>query len=228
MEPQKTLPPSHRSWSPLRTDSPQSIFGKAAGFTKEYYRETVDRISNTALPNVSPEFFFDEYTWVVHATGFSSHAVTKFMPALRSAWGPVLLIPSDLGQVLPGVLKVCNNPVKARSIHKTAMIIQAAVSGGEWENWKRDYLSTPEALSNLPYIGKITSMHLARNLGNLQVVKPDLHLVRMAQHFGYKDAFVMVAEMSKQESLEPGIADLCLWYYLSTFGSVDYRQEGER
>jgi len=228
MEPQKTLPPSHLDFSPQPSDNAKDLFRRAVRFARAYYSDVINRIESTRLEDVSPDMFFTEYLWVVHATGFSSHAVTKFMPRLAAAWGPVSMINPDLGKCLPPVLAVCNNPMKAKAVHQTAMRVQNALTGPGWEEWRKDNLANPDQLVRLPYIGRTTCMHLARNLGNLDVVKPDLHLVRMAKRFDYQDSMEMIKAMSSQEGTALGISDLCLWYYLSTFGSITFREEGDR
>lgn len=228
MEPQKKLPPDHQKYAMQPDDSMDQIFEKAHRFTAEYYRDTIDRISHTTLDQVTADEMFREVMWVVHATGFSSHAVTKFMPRLQAAWGPVLSIPAVFEESWTKVQPVCNNPQKAKALHTISQQIQAAHKAGEWQEWKQTNCTTLEALAGLPYIGKVTACHLARNIGNLEVIKPDLHLVRMAKHFEEESAESMVRKMSEQVGIKPGIADLSLWYYLSTFGSLQFRKEGER
>src|SRR5204862_28581 len=44
----------------------------------------------------------------------------------------------------------------------------------------------PTWLTRCPYIGPVTCWHLAKNVG-MDVVKPDRHLVRMAQASGARD-----------------------------------------
>ena len=228
MEQHKSLDSGYVRHQPLPTDNIDDVMDKSWAFTTQYYSETIDRIRSTSLDSVTPDFFFREYLWVVHATGFSSHAVTKFFPKLQEAWGPVASIQPDFDQVKGPVLAVCNNPLKAKSVHSMAMMIQKAVNAGSWTDWIQDMGSSLDKLATLPYIGKITALHLARNIGNLQAVKPDLHLVRLAAFFKYESAAEMVGRMSDRLKIEPGIADLALWYYLATFGSQAYKQEGER
>jgi hypothetical protein len=103
-----------------------------------------------------------------------------------------------------------------------------------WEEYKNQNLSSPDLLKKLPYIGRITCFHLARNIGLLENVKPDLHLVRLAKHWGYKDCLVMCQDVQKnheetnRERLPLGIIDLAIWYSASTFSTIKIRQEGDR
>lgn len=79
-----------------------------------------------------------------------------------------------------------------------------------------------EYLDTLPMIGEVTRYHLARNIG-IDCVKPDRHLVRMAEAFGYghsdkvPEQYKIVTKMCKdiQNSIggsEPlGVIDVVLW-----------------
>ncbi len=67
-------------------------------------------------------------------------------------------------------------------------------------------------LKNLPHIGDITKYHLAKNLG-LNFAKPDRHLVRIANLFGYdnvQDFCKVVSELSHDKI---GVVDLVFWRY---------------
>lgn len=80
-------------------------------------------------------------------------------------------------------------------------------------------------LESLPFIGKITKYHLARNLG-LDYVKPDRHLVKIAANFGYiprlarTDIFEkavqrMCKELAAEFGLRVGTVDVILWRYMA-------------
>jgi len=96
-----------------------------------------------------------------------------------------------------------------------------------WEAWRQDRLSSPELLRRLPYVGPVTCFHLARNLGMLECVKPDLHLVRMAEHWGYPGCVEMCEDL-RPDGMPLGIVDLILWYAASTFGTSGIRRAGSR
>ena len=70
----------------------------------------------------------------------------------------------------------------------------------------------PAYLESFDFIGSITSLHLAKNLG-LDVVKPDRHLCRVAQAAGYSSP----ADMCEAIALDTGdrlaIVDLVIWRY---------------
>jgi hypothetical protein len=68
------------------------------------------------------------------------------------------------------------------------------------------------ALQRLPYIGEVTSWHLAKNIG-ADVSKPDRHLVRVAARFGYADVSSMCKDISSAVGDKMSVADLVLWRF---------------
>jgi hypothetical protein len=66
-----------------------------------------------------------------------------------------------------------------------------------------------EYLESLPWIGKITKYHLAKNLG-MQCIKPDRHLVRIAQTFN-KTANQMCEDIQKETGDKLTVIDTVIW-----------------
>ena len=69
-----------------------------------------------------------------------------------------------------------------------------------------------EYLETLPFIGKITKYHLARNIG-IDAVKPDRWLERMAKRYNHSSPKDMCIEIQKEIGMsEPlGVIDVVLW-----------------
>jgi len=122
--------------------------------------------------------------------------------------------------VLDDVLAVCKNRQKAAAIQK----VRSAMFGLKWgpgkdvpwsgfQEFKEDFVShgrCPATLTYLPFIGPALSCHLARNLGNVNIFKPDLHLIRLAKHYGYGDRIQdMLSDMCDDQPA--GLTDLMLW-----------------
>lgn len=238
MEPHKALVGTENR--PDLSKGPETYFQTALKFVQENYSDELERISSVNFDTVDDDFFFREYVWVVHATGFSAKAVGKFMPELLKAYGWWDKLAEDSFEDMMGRVKpVCNNPQKAKAIYDTAKRMFQAMfptsgKGMLWDDWKNDNLSSPELLTKLPYIGKITCFHLARNIGLLEFVKPDLHLVRMAKHWGFGNCVEMCETLQKHHAgnggkkLPLGVIDLILWYSASHFSTLNIRKPGDR
>ncbi len=234
MEPHKTL--SGINNPPDLSAGPPEYFEAALKFVEQHYPEQLETLSSTKFEDVDDNFFFQEYVWVVHATGFSAKAVGKFIPRLLSAYGQWQSLASvEFSEVMRYVAPVCNNSQKAKAVHATAKLMQKGIDGPNgigWDAWKKANLNSPELLSKLPYIGKVTCFQLARNIGLLEFIKPDLHLVRMAKHWGFKDCVTMCETLQKEHEsnsgkrLPLGIIDLVLWYSASVFGTLSIRGKG--
>ena len=117
---------------------------------------------------LSPEIFALEAGWVICNSGMKNQIAEKIWHRVRAAISEDMPIyPNSFGHKL-----------KADSIQYI------------WdykEQLFEKYLSTPDEkkmdlLESLPFIGKITKYHLAKNLG-MDVCKPDRHLVRIAEKF---------------------------------------------
>lgn len=240
MEPRRQLSDEDLKDGPSPSDTPVEYFRKAREFAEKHYWEEMVRIWGTKFQEVTPNFFFLEYVWVVHATGFNAAVVASMLPRLIPAYGlrkdgggwDVLAREPEIF-TLDRVLLVCNNPQKAKAVRKMATIMADAMfPTGDgpvrtWEEFRDQELSSPELLTRLPYVGKVTCHHLARNLGLLDSVKPDLHLIRLADHWGFKDCVEMCEAMRPPE-MPLGIVDLVLWYAASTFGTLSARAAGSR
>lgn len=231
MEPHRRLDSGIEEFRPRMEDGPRAYFKKALEFTLKYYGDEVKRMSSVRPEDVTPEFFFREYVWVVHATGFSAKAVGNFMPKLERAYGRWDQCGSEKFDTVMGRVKaVCNNPQKAKAVHATATRMVKELRNTRWDDWRKENLCRVEKLLELPYIGKVTCFHLGRNIGLLECVKPDLHLVRMAEYWKFASCEEMCRDMRKDshDSMPLGIVDLVLWYAASTFGTLDIKKDGRR
>lgn len=213
---------------PSFDQGPLEYFIRARKFAYQNYAEEIKRISSVRLENVDEHTFFREYLWTVHTTGFSAKAVGKFFDRLAHAYGRYDVLASESFQdACARVRQVCNNPSKIMSVHMTSRLIRDGIAEHGWEGFRAQSLSSPELLKKLPYVGKITCFHLARNIGLLDSVKPDLHLIRMAEHWGFEDCNSMCQSM-QQDGMPLGIIDLILWYSASTFGTGSIKKDGQR
>jgi hypothetical protein len=71
-------------------------------------------------------------------------------------------------------------------------------------------------LQQFPFIGPITSYHLAKNLG-VSVAKPDRHLQRLAAAAGYDDVQEFCLTISNSVGDAVPVVDIVLWRYATMF-----------
>lgn len=130
------------------------------------YSSEIEWANNIKQPETSL-YFFCEYAWVILNSGMKEQIADKI-------WGKIC----DAINRDDKVNTVFNHAGKSKAIQDA------------WDNRFKifdDYLSVlikgndiMEWFETLPYIGKITKYHLAKNLG-IDVCKPDRHLVRIAE-----------------------------------------------
>lgn len=200
-------------------------FKESLLFVNEFYQDDVDRIRLTNFENLTPQEFFREMQWCVYTSGFNAKIVSKMFPALQEIYQPLYDVFSnfkvniDSVSIANDALIICNNKRKVKAI------IDMAFKGGQeikrfgWHTYKATKLNTPEKLKELPFVGPITCYHLARNIGLLEFIKPDLHLNRMAKNWKFENPVELCKTIQKDFNLPLGIIDLVLWYSASTFGS---------
>src|SRR5690606_28046899 len=128
--------------------------------------------------------FLRETAWVILCSGMRERVIRTIFPAISDAF---LQWRSAREIVHTGA--DCSRRAQEYFRHtgKIAAILRAAeylAENGVEEIRRRLSSEGHRSLTELPYIGSVTSMHLAKNLG-LPVAKPDRHLVRIAGAAGY-------------------------------------------
>lgn len=153
------------------------------------------------------ENFFGEYVWVVLNAGMREQVARKIYYRFLDGINYDVDIPEKSALLLIG------------HEGKREAIRRCSLEGRTWFSGLKKAPDKIEYLQTLPWIGKITKYHLARNLG-IDVVKPDRHLIRLAKRFGYADPTLMcidIKEVFRQTKL--GTIDLILWRYCNLHGS---------
>jgi len=160
-------------------------------------REIIDRGYGHEIEwseNISPVsdsmMFWREYAWVVLNSGMKNQVAAGIWERVR----PVVESGGSAAEVFG---------------HKAKAAAIDAVFANR-EDRLREYLASQdkvEYLRGLPWIGRITCWHLAKNFG-IDVAKPDRHLVRIAGDEG-------VAEMCRRLASISGdriaTVDLVIW-----------------
>jgi len=139
-----------------------------------------------------PEGFLFEYIYVVLNAGMREQVARKIYDRIVKA-------------VVDGVpvASVFGNRRKVAAILLMMMdyrkVFRGLIAAGD----KLGYLE------GLPFIGRVTKYHLARNLG-LDYAKPDRHLSRLASRYG-TDVQSFCEGISRQSGDRVGTVDVVLW-----------------
>ena len=177
------------------------LFMKASDICiKHGYNGEIEHCRNLKFENIDEGEFLNQYVWVVLSSGMQNQIAQKMYDKL----------------IETGDVDTIKHPLKNKAIKKA------------FENYKYWFKKLKladnkvEYLGSLYFIGDITKYHLARNLG-IDVAKPDRHLVRLAEEYGFKDAHEMCKYISDITEERIGVVDVILWRYsnLKSLGVVD-------
>lgn len=197
-----------------------SMYLYASSYVEQYRKTEFDECWTTmaaaAQSPITPHKFLREYLWCVYVAGFSAKTIASYYPKLLVAHQieneageyqePLPWNVLEFEDAIQPVIDLFANRAKATAIQKTRGMIM--MDG--WPKFHDDWLAQrdPLTIQGLPYMGPALSKHLARNLGNLGVVKPDVHLNRLALKYSYANAEDMCKKLSNEP---PGKTDLLLW-----------------
>lgn len=176
------------------------------------YGEEVEWQTNVDFDEVTESDFLKETAWVILSAGFRESVVRRCFAKVSDAflgWHDAKRIYEQREECLSKALKIFANQQKMEAIAE--VVRRVAENGIEIikEQIRVDGISV---LERLPYIGPVTSYHLAKNLG-LAAVKPDRHLVRIADASGYRSAHEMCSRISEAVGDSLSVVDLVLWRY---------------
>lgn len=193
-------PPSH-----FYSEAKRHILNKGYGGEISWYE-------NRELSAVTEEHILRESAWVILCAGFREAVV-------RRVFGYLSLCFFDWKSAEDIVMNAdsCKELafLRFRNERKLNAMIGVAkmMSTCSFEKFRSSLISDPiGTLSSLPHIGKVTSFHLAKNLG-LRVAKPDRHLIRLASRFGYCDVQAFCRAISKTSGDPIHVVDSVLWRF---------------
>jgi len=168
--------------------------------------------------SVSEQIFLAEAAWVVYNAGFREAIVRRnfdFISLCFCDWESAEQIVDAGGVCVDAAMLAFANRRKHEAVFEIAR--RAALVG--FDRLRKELLSDPlNYLQQLPYIGPVTAVHLAKNLG-FDVAKPDRHLVRLQQRLGFSDVGAMCSHLSTVTGDPVRVVDLVLWRYLERQGA---------
>lgn len=134
--------------------------------------------------------FFHEYVWCVLNAGMKEQVARKIYNRFKEKF--------DLSEI--------RHEGKREAIKKGMK---------QYKTWFTEVLASDnqiDYLESLPWIGPITKYHLARNIG-IDCVKPDRHLMRLAEEFNFKTPLDLCIEIQNHVNERLGVIDIILWRY---------------
>jgi len=180
---------------------------------------------------VTESNFLAEAAWVVLASGMRETIVRKAFSAVTVSfgwWESAAKIAREPDACVAAALGAFNHRGKIAAI----ATIASRVDELGFDRLKAEIAreGVPR-LREFPYMGPATSFHLAKNLG-MDVVKPDRHLLRIAQATGYPSPDVLCRDIAREVGDRISVVDLVLWRFATLVPdypavfSVAERQEG--
>lgn len=156
------------------------------------YGHEIDWIANIE-PCMDADDFAHEATWVILNSGMKEQIARQIWNKIKKAW-------------------LSGQPTSSAFGHKgkVAAIDFIRKNRQDIFNQYDCCLDKLEFLESLPFIGKITKYHLAKNLG-LDVVKPDRHLVRLAKKYEFADCFELCKWIRNETGDKVSMIDMVLW-----------------
>lgn len=156
--------------------------------------------------------FLREAAWVVYCSGFRESVVRKYFDYLSLSfcdWESAESIVENSSGCVTAAMQVLRHERK----HQAVVEIARNVAQLGFDEIKRRVQSAPlRALQGLPFIGPVTVLHLAKNLG-FDVAKPDRHLVRLPRLLGYSEVYEMCRSIADFTGDPLRVVDLVLWRY---------------
>jgi hypothetical protein len=153
-----------------------------------------------------------ETSWVILCCGFREATVRHAFDHISLSfcdWESAASIVTAASACRASALSSINNPRKIDAIIDSARIIETI----GFQNLKERIVQQPLLeLQRFPFIGRVTSCHLAKNLG-FQIAKPDRHLVRLCQAVGFIDPQQLCTFIAETVGEAVNVVDLILWRY---------------
>lgn len=171
---------------------PEKYFDLKSKLILSGYDHELDWIANIK-PCDTLSDFVGESIWVILNSGMKEQIARMIWNRIKEAWANGNSTSSAFGHK-----------------GKVAAIDYIKANGISLFRQYRNSVDKLSYLESLPFIGKITKYHLAKNLG-VDCVKPDRHLVRIAKEYSFNDCFEMCNKISSETGDKVSMVDMVLW-----------------
>jgi len=179
-----------------------------AALIEDGFQSEIDWQASRTMVSLAPDEFLAEAAWVVINSGFREAVARRIFPALALCFcdweADEVAASADYCRI--SAMRIFGHRQKIEAIVQIAESVAT-----DWEGLRSDLDHDPIAtLQRLPFIGPITSFHLAKNIG-YPCAKADRHLVRTAELLGQPCVQTLCTEIAVATGDSPGVVDLILW-----------------
>jgi hypothetical protein len=176
------------------------------------YSSEIDWQSDVCVSEVAESDFLREAAWVVLSCGMRESVVRSKFPAITEAfcsWESAHRIVRNADRCRKKALSAFSHCGKIDAIISIARRVQSTGYGVFRSCVEKQGI---EFIRTLPFMGPVTSFHLAKNIG-LNVAKPDRHLVRVATAAGYESPAALCEDISRFVGDSVPVVDIVIWRF---------------
>ena len=186
----------------------------AAGFGWEIVWQRTRAAAGFSEPDL-----LREAAWVILSAGMRESVIRSKFPAISESflhWRAAADIARSAELCIHSALQHFGHESKVRAIGSVAEL----VNDKGFDRVVEEIQANPfTALQQFPFIGPVTTFHLAKNLG-IRVAKPDRHLSRLAERCGYADTQTLCTNISEFTGDPVDVVDVVLWRFATI--TADY------
>lgn len=167
---------------------------------------------NVSVEAVTERTLLRECAWVILSSGIRESVVQLKFPAISEAffhWASAGQIVFHQERCVGSALAVFCHERKIQAIAQCARIVHET---GFQPFLERLHSDTLGVLQEFPYIGPVTCLHVAKNIG-FQVAKPDRHLCRLAALSGYEHPAHLCQALADYIGDPVSVVDIVLWRF---------------
>lgn len=175
---------------------------------------------NRAAAGFSEPDLLREAAWVILSAGMRESVIRSKFPAISRSflhWRAAADIVHAAESCFHSALQHFGHKLKIRAICSVADLVNDKGFNTVVEEIRANPFT---ALQQFPFIGPVTTFHLAKNLG-IRVAKPDRHLLRLAASCGYTDTQTLCTNISEFTGDPVDVVDVVLWRFV-TITAADY------
>jgi hypothetical protein len=176
------------------------------------YAQEIDWQEDLDINQVTETAFLREAAWVVLSAGMAERVVRSVFPRFTDSfcgWTSASRIVRSSEECRRKALRVFRHDGKVDAILEISHRVHSL---GFADVHRRIVQGGAEFLATLPYIGRVTSFHLAKNLG-IDVGKPDRHLTRVSSLFGFSSPSDLCAVLAEELAEKQAVVDLVIWRF---------------